>query len=300
MLPADQTIDVHFDEFMADDLAMVARVYDLAGQPLDARARGPPWRRSWPRTRGAGHGAGRLRPGRVRPRHASSAAQALAFYTERFGVTIRAVGRHPAPAMSDQRMDGTTDAAPAARHVQAQVHQQHRTPTATCHPISRNGIPTLTWVEYHLVAREQIVGPRGEHVDGQEGQEQRPTTPAAPGGGTTSGHVPGSRATRGRCGGVAPRADRRAPRTPAQRPGAACPQGVNVTVASKAPKAASTQRWTAKRVSHPAALGHQRRSLTARETRSSPGRGHCGGSPSPTPLAGWRSPSSPFPPTPSQ
>ena len=39
VLPADRTIDVHFDEFMADDLAMVARVYDLAGQPLDHRAR---------------------------------------------------------------------------------------------------------------------------------------------------------------------------------------------------------------------------------------------------------------------
>ena len=39
VLPADRTIDVHFDEFMADDLAMVARVYDLAGQPLDERAR---------------------------------------------------------------------------------------------------------------------------------------------------------------------------------------------------------------------------------------------------------------------
>jgi sulfotransferase family protein len=39
VLPADQTIDVHFDEFMADDMAMVARVYDRARQPLDARAR---------------------------------------------------------------------------------------------------------------------------------------------------------------------------------------------------------------------------------------------------------------------
>ena len=39
VLPADQTIDVHFDEFMADDMAMVGRVYDVAGQPLDARSR---------------------------------------------------------------------------------------------------------------------------------------------------------------------------------------------------------------------------------------------------------------------
>ncbi|HYF45726.1 MAG TPA: hypothetical protein VD926_05905, partial [Acidimicrobiales bacterium] len=35
----DQSIDVGFDEFMADDLAMVARIYDLAGQPFDEGAR---------------------------------------------------------------------------------------------------------------------------------------------------------------------------------------------------------------------------------------------------------------------
>ncbi len=35
VLPADQTIDVRFDEFMADDLAMVERIYALAGQPWD-------------------------------------------------------------------------------------------------------------------------------------------------------------------------------------------------------------------------------------------------------------------------
>jgi hypothetical protein len=39
VLPPEQTIDVRFHEFMADDLAMVERVYDLAGQPLDDRAR---------------------------------------------------------------------------------------------------------------------------------------------------------------------------------------------------------------------------------------------------------------------
>jgi hypothetical protein len=39
VLSADRTIDVHFDAFMADDLAMVARVYELAGQPFDAAAR---------------------------------------------------------------------------------------------------------------------------------------------------------------------------------------------------------------------------------------------------------------------
>jgi hypothetical protein len=39
LLPAEQTIDVGFDAFMADDLAMVERVYALAGQPFDAPAR---------------------------------------------------------------------------------------------------------------------------------------------------------------------------------------------------------------------------------------------------------------------
>ncbi len=39
-LPADQSIDVPFDEFMADDVAMVERIYDLADQPMTDRARG--------------------------------------------------------------------------------------------------------------------------------------------------------------------------------------------------------------------------------------------------------------------
>jgi Sulfotransferase family len=86
LLPADRTIDVHFDAFMADDLAMVARVYDLAGQPLDERARGSmtSFMAAHPRGR---HGAVTydlgdfgLDPGERR--------RALAFYTERFAVTI--------------------------------------------------------------------------------------------------------------------------------------------------------------------------------------------------------------------
>jgi hypothetical protein len=32
-------MDVRFTEFMADDLAMVERIYAVAGQPLDDRAR---------------------------------------------------------------------------------------------------------------------------------------------------------------------------------------------------------------------------------------------------------------------
>ncbi|MGE2717558.1 sulfotransferase family protein [Mycolicibacterium litorale] len=37
-LPADQSIDIRFDEFMADEEATLAAIYDLAGQPLDDHA----------------------------------------------------------------------------------------------------------------------------------------------------------------------------------------------------------------------------------------------------------------------
>jgi hypothetical protein len=39
LLPTDQSIDVRFHEFMADDVAMVERIYRLAGQPMTAAAR---------------------------------------------------------------------------------------------------------------------------------------------------------------------------------------------------------------------------------------------------------------------
>ena len=39
LLPADRSIDVRFDEFMADDLAMVERIYEVAGQPFTPEAR---------------------------------------------------------------------------------------------------------------------------------------------------------------------------------------------------------------------------------------------------------------------
>jgi hypothetical protein len=83
-LPADQTIDVRFDEFMADDLAMVARVYDLAGQPLDERARTSmaSFMAAHPRGR---HGAVTYDLGDF-GLDAGERRRALAFYTERFGV----------------------------------------------------------------------------------------------------------------------------------------------------------------------------------------------------------------------
>ena len=36
VLPADRSIDVRFKEFMADDVAMVERIYAIAGQPFTA------------------------------------------------------------------------------------------------------------------------------------------------------------------------------------------------------------------------------------------------------------------------
>jgi hypothetical protein len=39
-LPPERSLDVLFHEFMADDVAMVERIYELAGLPLTERARG--------------------------------------------------------------------------------------------------------------------------------------------------------------------------------------------------------------------------------------------------------------------
>jgi hypothetical protein len=84
-LPADRTIDVHFDEFMADDLAMVARVYDLAGQPLDDRATSAmaSFMAEHPRGR---HGAVEYDLAQF-GLDAGERRRALAFYSDRFGVT---------------------------------------------------------------------------------------------------------------------------------------------------------------------------------------------------------------------
>lgn len=36
LVPAERSIDVRFDEFMADDVAMAERIYELAGEPVTA------------------------------------------------------------------------------------------------------------------------------------------------------------------------------------------------------------------------------------------------------------------------
>jgi hypothetical protein len=85
ILPPGQGIDVRFDEFMADDVAMVARVYGLAGQPLDDAARSAMTRFMADHPRGK-FGAVEydltefgIDPGNLR--------RQTDFYTERFGVT---------------------------------------------------------------------------------------------------------------------------------------------------------------------------------------------------------------------
>ena len=86
LLPAAQSLDVRFDEFMADDLATVERIYALAGQPFDAPARTAMQRFM------ADHPRGKF--GRVRYDLAdfgldrAERRRALAFYVERFGVAL--------------------------------------------------------------------------------------------------------------------------------------------------------------------------------------------------------------------
>ena len=83
-LHAERSVDVRFDDFMADDLATIERVYAVAGQPLG------------PSSRAAMDG---YRRDHVRDRHGRVAydlaalgldpaerASALAFYRDRFGV----------------------------------------------------------------------------------------------------------------------------------------------------------------------------------------------------------------------
>jgi hypothetical protein len=85
VLPTARTIDVRFDTFMADDLAMVARVYDLAGQPFDDTAFTAMTRfmADHPRGKFGAVEYNLAEFGLERP----ALRQQMDFYTERFGVT---------------------------------------------------------------------------------------------------------------------------------------------------------------------------------------------------------------------
>ena len=86
VLPDAQTIDVHFDEFMADDMAMVARVYELAGQPMDDRSRASMAAFMAAHPRGKyGAVVYDLAEFGLDP---AERREALSFYTDRFGVSL--------------------------------------------------------------------------------------------------------------------------------------------------------------------------------------------------------------------
>lgn len=84
VLPLDRSIDVRFDDFMADDVAMAARVYEVAGQPFTSEAR------TAMAAFMVGHPRGRHGPVRYDLRQlgldGAERRRALAFYAERFGL----------------------------------------------------------------------------------------------------------------------------------------------------------------------------------------------------------------------
>jgi hypothetical protein len=84
VLPADQSLDVRFHEFMADEEKSVARVYELAGQPMTEAAGEAmaEFVRSHPRGR---HGGVRYQPEAV-GMDVGERRAALRFYVDRFGV----------------------------------------------------------------------------------------------------------------------------------------------------------------------------------------------------------------------
>jgi hypothetical protein len=85
LLPDVQTIDVRFDEFMADDLAMVERIYEVAGQRFTDEVRRGMTDFMAGHARGR-HGAVVYQPERLGIDQAER-RRALAFYCERFGVS---------------------------------------------------------------------------------------------------------------------------------------------------------------------------------------------------------------------
>jgi hypothetical protein len=84
LLPDDRTLDVRFDDFMADDLAMVERIYDRAGQPqtADGRRAVTDFMAGHPR---GGHGTVVYQP-ELLGIDPTERRRALAFYGRQFGV----------------------------------------------------------------------------------------------------------------------------------------------------------------------------------------------------------------------
>jgi hypothetical protein len=90
VLPQKQSVDVRFDDFMADDIGTVAAIYDLAGQPLDdvALAAMQVFMAEHPRGR---HGAVRYDLAALGIDR-DERRRALAFYSERFGLRDEPAG----------------------------------------------------------------------------------------------------------------------------------------------------------------------------------------------------------------
>jgi hypothetical protein len=86
LLPSGQTIDVHFDEFMADDVAMVERIHTLAGRPMSESSRMAlkTFMDAHPRGRHGGVVYDLAELG-IDP---EERRKALGFYVDRFGVTL--------------------------------------------------------------------------------------------------------------------------------------------------------------------------------------------------------------------
>jgi hypothetical protein len=85
VLPPDRSMDMRFDEFMADDMGMVARIYELAGQPMtgEGEAAMTAFMADHPRGR---HG-GVLYDLAQFGLDGKQLRESMAFYTERFGVS---------------------------------------------------------------------------------------------------------------------------------------------------------------------------------------------------------------------
>ncbi|MEX0873513.1 MAG: sulfotransferase [Actinomycetota bacterium] len=90
LLPPAQSIDVLFHEFMADDVAMVERIYELAGEPWTSEVQGAmgTFMEDHPRGR---HGTVRYDL-EVLGLDEAERRRALAFYVERFGLREERVG----------------------------------------------------------------------------------------------------------------------------------------------------------------------------------------------------------------
>ena len=86
VLPENQTIDVRFNEFMADDVAMVERIYALADQPFtpEVRAAMDAFMEKHPR---GVHGGLRYDLGQFGLDH-DRLRETFRFYTDRFGIEL--------------------------------------------------------------------------------------------------------------------------------------------------------------------------------------------------------------------